>query len=536
MGRYYEILRPVSDDDDDLSKVDPGITATLKELPSGGYVDADELDERGRNALEWAVSCGIAQKVKISGRILRFESVRFWVSQLNPTKVKNVPPSKGTKEKYAEMLDAFDRWLGGKAFLVKRGAARTGQEAAAGRGHRSFSDVEDLLRFCEDSDHVVRTARRAVKQYLAESAGSGDSLSTVMVRASAIRLYFAAHDVQVDVKVNRNRHAFGDVREESGMGLPDLYKMMVSGGMDAMMRAIVMIKFQAGLDSSTLADRFNFEAYGQIVKYFGIEDYDAWDLDKCPVPIKLVRVKTGMQYTTFIGRDAVSYLQEYLRWKAIRGKKHDGTGPLFVTRRGTPVKPAWISANFSRAAANAGIQWRVSRRTFKVRAHEVRDLLKSTLMVSGCAQYAADHVLGHAPRDSYEKQATLYPENLRSEYSKASGRLNMFTKIEKCLVMSDDDNDDNGGGAPPEDHPGVPKAGTGGDRYQTLEARQEETQAALQKMAGTVSDMLRVMLLNSGKMDMPEDILHGFKDPGGGNGGGGTGSRHRHGKTDTYES
>ena len=47
-------------------------------------------------------------------------------------------------------------------------------------------------------------------------------------------------------------------------------------------------------------------------------------------------------------------------------------------------------------------------------------------------QYAG-HVLGHAPRDSYEKQATLYPEKLRSEYAKASGRLNIFTSIERHL-------------------------------------------------------------------------------------------------------
>ena len=48
---------------------------------------------------------------------------------------------------------------------------------------------------------------------------------------------------------------------------------------------------------------------------------------------------------------------------------------------------------------------------YKIHSHEVRDLLKSTLIVSGCAQYVAEHVLGHAPRDSYEKQASLYPED-----------------------------------------------------------------------------------------------------------------------------
>ena len=206
------------------------------------------------------------------------------------------------------------------------------------------------------------------------------------------------------------------------------------GSMGVMMKAVMMVKFQAGLDASTLADRFNFEAYPQIVRHFGMEDYEAWDLGMCPVPVRLVRVKTGMAYTTFIDRDAVSHLQDYLRWRGFReGKKYDPSGPLFVTRRGTPVSPGWVSFRFSKAAIDAGIQKWVSNLVYKIHPHEVRDLLKSTLMVSGCAQYAADHVLGHAPRDSYEKQAGLYPEALRSEYAKASGRLNIFSGIERYL-------------------------------------------------------------------------------------------------------
>ena len=81
---------------------------------------------------------------------------------------------------------------------------------------------------------------------------------------------------------------------------------------------------------------------------------------------------------------------------------------------------------------------KVSHRVYKIRAHEVRDLLKSTLLASGCKQYAADHVLGHAPRDSYEKQATLYPEELRAEYAKASSRINIFLKVEHNLNSPED--------------------------------------------------------------------------------------------------
>jgi len=53
----------------------------------------------------------------------------------------------------------------------------------------------------------------------------------------------------------------------------------------------------------------------------------------------------------------------------------------------------------------------------------------------------ADHVIGHKPKDSYEKQSTLYPETLRKEYAKASKRLNIFTKF-TSIVNGTDDSDE----------------------------------------------------------------------------------------------
>ena len=316
------------------------------------------------------------------------------------------------------------------------------------------------------------------------------------VRCTAVKSYFATHGIPVDVKVDRKRHAIHDVRDPPGMGLFDLYKMMTVGSMDIAFKAIMMIKFQAGLDASTLADRFNFEAYPQIVRHFGIEDYEAWDIGRCPVPIRLVHVKTGMAYTTFIDRDAVAHLQDYLRRREFReGRKHDPAGPLFVTRRGTPVGPNWISSRFSKVAINAGIQKRVSNRVYKIHSHEVRDLLKSTLMVSGCAQYAADHVLGHAPRDSYEKQATLYPEALRSEYAKASGRLNIFSSIERHLRTAGADSGE--------------QPAPGDDHYQRIEAQQQGMQEALQRITGAMTDVLRIVASGreGGRDAVPDDVL-----------------------------
>ena len=82
---------------------------------------------------------------------------------------------------------------------------------------------------------------------------------------------------------------------------------------------------------------------------------------------------------------------------------------------------------------NSGLQeklkgYKVTTR-FKINSHECRDTLKSTLIASGCRIDVADHVIGHAPKDSYEKQSTLFPKQMREEYKKASKKLNMFSNM-----------------------------------------------------------------------------------------------------------
>ena len=505
-GAYFEVLRPAGICD--LEEAGRDVASVLERLPAAGYVTAGDLEGRcgrevARRALEWACGRGMLRKAIQDGTLMGRESVRFWITQLNSPKTKNITLKKGTRRTYADALGAFSEWLQGRRFPARRDSGLGGRMA----GSRAFQDVEDLLGFCMDSDDGVHAAKRVVREHLADLAASKHSLSTAMVRCAAVKSYFATHDVPVDVRVNKRLHAVRDVRDLPEMSLFDLYKMMTVGSMGAMLKAVMMIKFQAGLDASTFADRFNFEAYPQIVKHFGIEDYEAWDLGRCPVPIRLVRVKTGMEYTTFIDRDAVSHLQDYLRWREFgEGRKHDPSEPLFVTRRGTPVSPNWISSKFSKAAINAGIQKEVSYRVYKIHSHEVRDLLKSTLLVSGCAQHAADHVLGHAPRDSYEKQAILYPEALRSEYAKASGRLNIFTNIERHLKGAD------AAGSGPREGAAVGGTVPGDDRYRRIEEEQHETRAALQKLTGVMTDVLRMLRIagrdgNPGAV--PDDVAAG---------------------------
>ena len=258
------------------------------------------------------------------------------------------------------------------------------------------------------------------------------------ITRAAIKSYFNVNDVVLNIPKNRKK-LIGNAHDDAdSMSLEDFYHMIKDGNPGLKMKTVMLIKLHSGMDSSTFADRFNYEGYPQIVKYFKTDDHKSWNLEKCPIPIKLVRVKTNVQHTTFLERDAITQLQRYLTWKDTKYGRHDPSKPLFVTHRGVPINSEWISRHFSEVAVRAGMQEKVSPMVYKMRAHSVRHLLKSTLIRYGCKSYVADHVLGHAPKDTYERQAVLYPEALRAEYAKASPYLNIFSKVESVLNTAKD--------------------------------------------------------------------------------------------------
>ena len=417
--------------------VHPGVAKVLKAIrPHDGYVTFEQFGHLGRDRaskeLSHACSIGALRRASPYERVLKMRSVKFWRTQINEPGHKNTTPGSSTKQVYLNGISRFDEWLRGRSFPSYRSVVSDGEIVRQGID-KSFASLEELMEYCIESDHGTKTAQRVIREYLAIPQVAGASASVQKAARSAIKSYFNAHDIVINLPKPRKKRADPAPDGDTPMTLEDFYRMLQNGNPSMTMRTIMLIKLQSGMDSSTLTDRFNHEGYSQLVKYFKTDDHKSWNLDACPAPIRLVRVKTNVQYTTFLDRDAVAQLQEYLTWKGARHGKHDATKPIFMTMQNTPIHPAWLSGSFSKVAVRAGIQEKISRKVYKIRAHEVRDLLKSTLLASGCKQYAADHVLGHAPRDSYEKEAVLYPEELRAEYAKASSRINIFSRVEGTL-------------------------------------------------------------------------------------------------------
>ena len=86
---------------------------------------------------------------------------------------------------------------------------------------------------------------------------------------------------------------------------------------------------------------------------------------------------------------------------------------------------------------------------------------------------------------------------MRSEYAKASGRMNIFSSIERHLKAADAT-----GSAWRQEAPE-------GCRYQRIEAQQRAMQETLQEMAGAVTDVLRIVASSrEGNLDaVPDDMV-----------------------------
>ena len=359
-------------------------------------------------------------------RSLAFPTVRFWQGQLNASGIRHYPNAHiGTKRVYLYRVAAFNGWLPGRVFDVRVQTVADGKLVRK-NVPKSFGNVEELLRFGEEGNE--KEVKKIIREYLVDPRHIHLKRSTMSGTCAALNSYFDTNDVKIGIRPNGRKRDEFEVTDEPELDLVEFYTMMTTGNMGPMMRAVMLVLFQAGLDRSTLADRFNFYAYSQIAKFCGTADHREWRLDACPIPIRLRRVKTGVKFTTFIERDALDAIRKYLAWKEERHGPHDPDGAMFITTKGMPIYGEWISTAFKRLATSSGLQRRLSPHVLKIQVHKTRRLLKSTLMACGCAAWAADHVIGHAPKDSYEGTPGLFPKELRREYAKASHMINILSK------------------------------------------------------------------------------------------------------------
>lgn len=374
------------------------------------------------------------------------ETIAYCLRQLRSSKFKNIKEKSmlsSTQKCYAYSLWRFSSWLEGRDFEYHQLRQTSDDSFQRTKTTVKLEGLEHFYKLFLESHNSDSEFAKVIKSYLLDPQNKDKRSSTITNEKSAIKAYFDKNDSPINFRFDsKATHKVADEDDEQPkLNLDDLLKMLTVGRPTPAQKAIILCKFHRGLDTSTFVDRFNFQAWEQLVKWFGTDIHTKWDLDKCPVPIRLTRIKTSFSHIGFLERDAVVAIQDYLDIRITRiGRRLEEGDPLFVTPRGKPISVEGLRRTFQRLVKTAGIQKKLQsynlREKYEKDSHELRDLLKSILIDSNCRIDVADHCIGHKPKDSYEKQVELFPENIREEYQKASSKINIFSNISNNMKKS----------------------------------------------------------------------------------------------------
>lgn len=443
-----------------LKMLQPGQEVTIsdlvKNIPSGAMRTrkAQTMSENVGRALRVAKEIGLVQEKLLTRQTLQefrqLETIQMLKNSLNSSNLINSSDSEKlskTFKSYTEDLWHFDNWLFGKTIkLVQE------KPLESGGYDKTISEItieglEHFLELYRDVPSMKESTKfvRICLEYLHRDELKKYSWSKVNNIKFAIQSYFKYNLAPLEITFNaKNNFATiaDEQREQFYLTMDELFRILTQGRPTPLQKAVILCKFQRGLDDATFADRFNHIIYDKLVEFFGTEQFERWDLTQCPMPLWLTRVKTSYYHLGFLDVDAIRAVQDYLRYRRQKGNPAIPGQPLFLTTKGKPVSRSWVLTTLPSLAKRAGVQKAVEfyktgiKRNTKT-SHEMRDLLKSIMVNQGIADWRCEMFIGHKVGDSYEKQAKLYPEDQKREYMKISKLINLFSRVSQKLNESD---------------------------------------------------------------------------------------------------
>lgn len=446
MKQFYVVVQEQNDHPyfgDVLSKLHKGDVFSIPDI-AGDKLGSKKY-QHALKAINYALKNSLIQitdSQNLFKEFCKLDTVSYFGKQLKSTQYKNTAKKDdGTRGIYLRNLFHFNQWLIGKPFVYKTTAQIDVDTYRVTEQKTTLTSVQHFMELYASSKDSEAHFIKMIKSYLMDDTHAEKKFRTMESIRYAILGYFEKNDYPIKFKFDcSTEHEKSE--SMSSLDLNDVYQLLTKGKPSIMEHALVLCKFHRGLDNVTLADGFNYEAWGQLVKYFGTSEYQNWDLSLCPVPIALTRLKNQYLHTGFLDIDAIVSLQNWLKKRyEITGKAMTSGEPLFFTTNKTPVGAKYVYTIIHKLAKTAGINEKIGNYAKSVRyeknSHELRDLLKSLVIDSSGRQDIADHIIGHKPKDSYEKQNELFPETLRDCYAMCRKKLNIFSNVSEYLKHGD---------------------------------------------------------------------------------------------------
>jgi len=225
----------------------------------------------------------------------KISTIKYMRKQLKATNFRNESAKTkhsggGSRHLYSLSLWHFSNWLHDKSITVKQ-VIPIGVDLQKVVSNTIVLDtVDSLLDLYRNSANQGPEFPQMIKMYLMDDIHKKKSAKYMKNIKCAISAYFKLNDSEIKFSFNENVDRDDSVTLADGtksdsfvptMSLSDLAALLRKGKPSVVEEATVLAKFHSGTDNSTFSDRFNFEAWPHLVKFFGTEEYTKWDLDLC---------------------------------------------------------------------------------------------------------------------------------------------------------------------------------------------------------------------------------------------------------------
>ena len=241
------------------------------------------------------------------------ETISYMRRQLKETKFKNkIAKTKhsggGTRRSYSLHLWHFHNWLCGKTITTQTITPLGENIQKVTSTQITINSVEDLLKLYQKSITKGPEFLRIIKEYLMDEIHKNKSEGYMKIIISSIKSYFEKNESPIYIKFNVEVDHENYSDRIPSMSLHDLMELLTTGKPSVVEKVVIMCKFHAGLDNTTFVDRFNFEAWPQLVKWFETPNYLEWDLRKCPVIIHTTRLKVGFPHICILKNKSQTFV------------------------------------------------------------------------------------------------------------------------------------------------------------------------------------------------------------------------------------
>lgn len=274
-----------------------------------------------------------------------------------------------------------------------------------------------------EEENRIRMRQRKIKQYQLDFKDyllTKDFTNTTIAGIiTGIRTFYTEFDIELGkLKLNRTKHqeTIADIPDKNDIRLAMEYAipkyksiitLMLSSGMGA--SEITSLTYQNFLDSiseylkTSLKEPLNVE---EIISKLDINNnliVPSWNV---------IRIKTGMYYTTFSTPESLNYLLKYLHYsppqnvmdKLYRTKKNSSKG----------LKLDALFRYFTRLNNQCGFG-KPYRQSY-LRSHALRKLFATTLYSKNIQQTYVDFFLGHRINSVTESYFKSNPKSLKEQY------------------------------------------------------------------------------------------------------------------------